>query len=70
MFTRKKVIKLDNFPFRSPFQFGLVMGLTLDRLGAPGWAWGVVGCVVALGLIMFIASFWTEERVDIFKKER
>ena len=67
MSAKKKVIHHRNLPFRSPFGFGLVMWLALDRLSAPGWVWGAVGCLFLFLVATWIVSIWTEEDVDIFE---
>jgi hypothetical protein len=45
---RRVVLPRDAFPTRIPIWATLVLGLLLDRIGAPGWVWGVAGSVMLL----------------------
>ena len=50
---KRKVISSKNLPMRSPLIGALVWWLVLDKLGAPGWVWGVVGTMVVVAWIAF-----------------
>jgi len=62
---RKIVIKSSSIQTRSPVGFAIVFWLLLDRLDAPGWAFGVLWTFVGLLALAYIASFWTESARDV-----
>lgn len=62
---RSTVIKSSSLPTRSPVGIAIVFWLLLDRLGAPGWAFGVLWTLVALLALIWIISFWTESARDV-----
>jgi hypothetical protein len=45
---RNTVIKSSSLPMRSPLGFAMLFWLLLDRLSAPGWAFGVLWTLVGL----------------------
>jgi len=59
------VIKSSSLPTRSPVGFAILFWLLLDRLGAPGWAFGVLGTLVFFMAMFWIVSFWTESKQDV-----
>lgn len=62
---RKNVIKSSSLPTRSPVGLAILFWLLLDRLGAPGWAFGVLWTLVALMAIAWVVSFFTESTRDV-----
>lgn len=62
---RSTVIKSSSLPTRSPVGIAIVFWLLLDRLSAPGWAFGVLWTLVALMALIWIASFWAESARDV-----
>lgn len=62
---RSVVIKSSSLPTRSPISFAVLFWLLLDRLGAPGWAYGVLWSLVALGAGVWIVSIFTETARDV-----
>lgn len=62
---RSTVIKASSLPTRSPINFAVLYWLLLDRLGAPGWAYGVLWSLVALGAGVYIAGLFTETARDV-----
>jgi len=59
------VIKSSSLPTRSPFGLAILLWLLLDRLAAPGWAFGALWTVIALLAVMWVVSFWTESFRDV-----
>jgi hypothetical protein len=66
---KRKVISSKNLPMRSPLIGALVWWLVLDKLGAPGWVWGVVGTMVVVAWIAFAVEVWNREEVDVFDSD-
>lgn len=64
---KKKYISHANLPPRFPIYLAAVGWLLLDRLGAPGWAHGVLWTLVGLVTFITIAQLLTQESVDINK---
>lgn len=62
---REIVIKSSSIQARLPVGFAILFWLLLDRLGAPGCAFGVLWAVVALLVVMWVVSFWTESFRDV-----
>lgn len=62
---KKKVISRNCLPTRFPFMFTAVVYLLMDKFGAPGWLWGVVGSLLALCWIGSIHEFVTQTQVQI-----
>lgn len=60
------VIKWRDLPAFSPLTFSIALWLLLDRLGAPGVVWGIVGTIVAVMWIGFLYELWTEKQVSVF----
>jgi len=46
-----------------------VSWLLLDRIGAPGWGWGVFFTLIALFWVGWFYSMFTVEFVDLFKQK-
>lgn len=61
---KRKVISSKNLLTRSPLLASIVC-LALDILGAPGWAWGVLGTLLAILWLAFIADLWMRDDVDV-----
>jgi len=59
------VIKSSSLPMRSPLGLAILFWLLLDRLGAPGWAFGVLWTLVGLLVMIWIISFKTESAQDV-----
>jgi hypothetical protein len=59
------VIKSSSLPTRSPLGLAILLWLLLDRLAAPGWAFGVLWTVIAVLAVMWVVSFWTESFRDV-----
>ncbi len=59
----RKVLKREYLPSRLPFLSTAVWWLLLDRLGAPGWAWGASGVLLALFWGVVIFALWHTEEV-------
>ena len=66
---KRKVISSKNLPMRMPIIGTLVWWLVLDKLGAPGWVWGVLGTVLFVGWIAAIADIWNRDDVEVLKGE-
>jgi hypothetical protein len=64
----RKVISLKALPARIPVIPTCVAWLMLDRLDAPGWAWGVVMTFIGIVWIGSIAAIWINEYVDPFEE--
>lgn len=62
---RCTVIKSSSLPKRPPVGMAVLYWLLLDRLGAPGWAYGVLWSLVALCAIVFVISIYTETQRDV-----
>lgn len=62
---RKTVIKSSSLQTRSPVGVAILFWLLLDRLDAPGWAFGVLWTLIALLALAWIISFWTESARDV-----
>ena len=50
---KKVAIKHSSLPMRSTVGLAIVMWLLLDRLSAPGWAYGVLWTIVGILAIAF-----------------
>jgi len=62
---RKIAIKSSSLPARSPVPFAILWWLLLDRLDAPGWAYGVLWTVVAAVTIAWIYCLCTTSERDV-----
>ena len=62
---KKVAIKHSSLPMRSPVGLAIVMWLLLDRLGAPGWAYGVLWTVVGILVIAFFCDFYRTTFRDV-----
>lgn len=62
---RSTVIKSSSLPMRSPLGLAILFWLLLDRLGAPGWAFGVLWTLVGLLVLIWLISFKTESAQDV-----
>ncbi len=62
---RKVVIKSSSLQTRSPVGIAIVFWLLLDRLDAPGWAFGVLWTLVAILALAWLISFFTESVSDV-----
>lgn len=63
--TRKVAIKSSSLPTRSPIPAAVLYYLLLDRLGAPAWAYGVVGTLVVIGLVAWVYCLCTTVERDV-----
>jgi hypothetical protein len=55
----------SSLPTRSPLSLAILFWLLLDRLGAPGWAFGVLWTLVGLLVLIWLISFKTESAQDV-----
>jgi hypothetical protein len=55
--SKQKVVARKQLPAYPPVSLTLAIGLTLDRLHAPGWVWGAIGVYVVLVWIGWIVCF-------------
>ncbi|KKL79048.1 hypothetical protein LCGC14_2018760 [marine sediment metagenome] len=67
---RTKKIHNKNLPPRIPLFPGITIWLLLDRINAPGWAWGAAGLFFLLLLIVSTAEFFTSKLTDIFEDKK
>ncbi len=63
---KKTVIAWKNLPMRMPLGFTALWALVLDRLSAPGWAWGAFGVFVLLVWIVWIIDIVQREHREIW----
>jgi hypothetical protein len=66
---KRPVISHKNFAPRLHVVGYCVIWLMLDRLSAPGWAWGVAGSVVAFDLLATVIYAFKVRQVDVFEKD-
>ena len=66
---KKKVIKYNNLPTRIPLWSTIVAYLLLDKLNAPGWAWGALGLFFVIGWMVCLLSIFNDDYIDIFKEK-
>lgn len=66
---KRKVISSKNLPIRPPLIGTLVWWLVFDKLGAPGWAWGVLGTLVVVGWIVFVVDVLNRDYVEVLNSE-
>lgn len=64
---KRKVISHENMPARLPIFWTALCWLVLDRVGAPGWAWGVAGTLLVLAWIVQAIDIFRSEPVEIIK---
>lgn len=65
--NKKQRISRKNLPWKNPLWVTLVSWMALDHWNAPDWCYGAVGVLMLLFWVGFIASFFTDEAVDIFE---
>ena len=61
----RTVIKPSSLPSQPPTFAAIVWWLLLDRLNAPGWAYGVLWTLVAIFFIAWVYRFWTDQELDV-----
>jgi len=61
----RTVIKSSSLALRPPTFAAIVWWLLLDRLGAPGWAYGVLWTLVAIFFIVWVYRFRTDQERDV-----
>jgi len=61
-----KVIARKHLPAEIPVIPTLVWYLFLDRLHAPGWAWGAIGVLLLISWIVNIVRMATQEERSPF----
>lgn len=66
---KRKVVSRKNLPMRMPLVGTLVWWLVLDKLGAPGWVWGVLGTIIAVGWFAFVVDVFIRDDVEVLKGE-
>jgi len=64
-----KVIAFKNQPVRLPMWATIGTYLLMDKIAAPQWAWGAVGCVFVIVWIASIVSICKQTQVDIFEEK-
>ena len=57
-------------PAKAPLWQTMVAALGLDRIGAPGWAWGVAGTLFALLWVVAIYNFFKQQHVELFDEHK
>ena len=62
---RKTVIKSSSLPARPPTLAAIAWWLLLDRLGAPGWAYGVMWTLAAILFVAWTYRFWNDRERDV-----
>lgn len=62
---KKVVIKSSSLPMRSPVGFAVLYWLLLERIGAPGWAYGVLWTLVGIGAALYVLSYFVETLCDV-----
>lgn len=60
---KRKVISHKNLPARMPLSGTLVCFLALDRIGAPGWVWGIVGTLLVVVWWVYVMD--VKDQVDV-----
>lgn len=60
-----KVISNKNLPARPPLWSSMTAWLMLDRFDAPGWVYGVVGCLFVLLWIFYFCTWVTHEATEL-----
>ena len=61
-----KVISRKQLPAQPHWSWrALTAYLALEHFNAPGWLWGVVGCIFVLALISYIYCWCKEEETRI-----
>lgn len=60
------LIKRNNFPSTMPLYPTIVLWLLLDRLGAAGWVYGIVGTLLAFGWIGWAIQTYLSRDVDLY----
>jgi hypothetical protein len=63
-----KYIKGHNLPPRFNILAPLCWLLVLERFDAPGWAYGVVGCLFVIAWAVDAVRQFTWDAVDLFDK--
>jgi len=65
-----RVIRYSSQPASSPLLLTIVAWLLLDRLGSPGWLYGVAFSILGILWISFLVRFFTEKiGTPIFKED-
>lgn len=62
---KRTVIKTEALPTRMPLLASVVLWLLLDRIHAPGWAWGTAWTMMALVWIAWGASIYLERSAEL-----
>lgn len=65
---KRPVFAHRNLPTRLPVSWTAIAYLLLDRVDAPGWAWGVTGTLIISLWILAIVAIGTEGQIDVFKR--
>ncbi len=67
----RMVFKYENLPWRNPVISQIVWWLLLDRLGVPGWIWGIFISVLVVWWVVWIhAVTVTYVFVNAFPKDK
>lgn len=66
----RRVISIKNLQMRMPLWPSLVAWLVLDRLNAPGWVDGVVGCFFAFAWGVWISDVLSCQSVDVLNNRK
>lgn len=63
MAKKRIVLPLSHIPAKPPLLASIVYYMALDFYQAPGWAWGVVGTLMAvIWIVWLIVALQQEER--------
>lgn len=67
MSDKRIVVAHKYMPTVWPITFSIASWLLMDRLGIPGWAWGVYWTLLAIIWIALSVSLFTEEARNPFE---
>lgn len=65
MKTKRRVISRTNMPARLPVWQTVTLVLVLDRVGVPGWLWGVALALTGVVWVLTYVIHRGEEAVDV-----
>ena len=66
MSKSKNVISRKNLPVKSPITAIILYLFLMDYYNAPGWAWGAVGLLFLVMIIVWLIELLNEKHIDIF----
>lgn len=65
MAKKRVVLPLSHLPTKLPLLSSIVFYMALDLYQAPGWAWGVVGTIMAVTWIVWAIDALRQEDRDL-----